>query len=123
MVLGRELAFGGRVLAVTVALLPLYLTLSTIREAPFLSPQGRAMVSNPIVVACLAYGTAYAAIGDASTTLSSMFALVILMTYIFVLRPDIGETYFDMPYLKESLGSKKERPSPPPARPASSSVS
>lgn len=108
MFLGAQLAYSARVIAVLVSLLPLYLTLSTIKDAPFLSQKGRDITSNPIVILLIAYGTGYAALGDPGTTLNAMLALAIMACYIFVLRPDLGDRYFDTRYLKDTVKGKQE---------------
>ena len=108
MFLGAQLTYSARVIAVLVSLLPLYLTLSTIKDAPFLSQKGRDITSNPIVILLIAYGTGFAALGDPSATLNAMLALVVMACYIFVLRPDLGERYFDMQYLKDSMKGKQK---------------
>ena len=108
MFFGSQLAYSARVIAVLVSLLPLYLTLSTIKDAPFLSKKGRDIMSNPIVILLIAYGTGFAALGDAGTTLNAMLALIVMACYVFVLRPDLGDTYFDTQYLKDSMMGKQK---------------
>ena len=65
-------------------------------------------MSNPIVILLIAYGTGFAALGDAGTTLNAMLALIVMACYVFVLRPDLGDTYFDMQYLKDSMKGKQK---------------
>lgn len=108
MFLGSQLSYGARLIAVVVSLLPLYLTLTSIREAPFLSQKGRDLVSHPVSIALIAYGTGYAALGDAGATASSMIAILIMIYYIFILRPDIGREYFNTTYVKENLTDRKK---------------
>ena len=108
MLFGSQLAYSARVVAVLVSLLPLYLTITAMKDAPFLSQTGREVISHPISIALIAYGTGYAALGDAATTLNSMFALVVAMCYMFIVRPDIGDKYFDTKYIKDSMGTKKK---------------
>ena len=108
MLLGNQFAYGARVIAVIVSLLPLYLTITAMRDAPFLSQAGREVISHPISIALIAYGTGYAALGDATTTLNSMFAVVIAICYMFVVRPDIGDKYFDTKYIKDYMATKKK---------------
>lgn len=94
MFLGGQAAYGARVVAVIVSLLPLYLTLKTLKEAPFLTKEGRDLVDHPVTIALIAYGTGYSVLGDAAATLNAMVALVIGAFYVFVLRPDLGARYF-----------------------------
>ena len=103
MLFGNQLAYGARVIAVIVSLLPLYLTITAMKNAPFLSQTGREVVSHPISIALIAYGTGYAVLGDAAATLNSMIALIIVICYMFIVRPDIGDRYFDTKYIKDSM--------------------
>ena len=108
MFLGVQLSHGARLIAVIVSLLPLYLTLASIKDAPFLTDLGREMVYHPISIILIAYGTAYAAIGDAGATIKSMSLLLGVLSYIFVLQPHIAYEYFDMQYLKDYIFPKKK---------------
>jgi hypothetical protein len=108
MVLTATLSSLGKVIAVTVAILPIYMIIGSIQETPFLTKESQDLLKHPISMILIAYGTGYAALGDSVATINSLIVLLVCGFYALVLRPDIGSKYIDTKYVKENLTYTKK---------------
>lgn len=99
--LGNLVSGGGKTISVMVALIPVYWTMTQLttlqsRDGKALTPMAKELLFHPVGVFLVAYGTAYAAIGDGPAVTQSLVILSVLAYYIFVLHPEIGKKYFDV---------------------------
>jgi hypothetical protein len=98
--LGKTVSSTGKLAAVAVALVPMYWTfaqLTTLKteDGRVLTDDAKKLLHNPITIFIMAYGTAYAAIGDGPAVTQSLAVISAILYYIFVLHPEIGKKYFD----------------------------
>jgi len=105
----RPLTGSAQIVAVTVALMTLHVTFSSLMEAAYLTDAGKELLRHPVAVALIAYGSAYAVLGDAAATASSMALLSIAGFYVLVLHPDLATRYVNVAYVKEKLSEKRKK--------------
>ena len=92
---------GGKVISLAVALVPMYWTILQLRtlkteDGRELTDEAKHLLHNPVTLLLLAYGTAYAAIGDGAAVTQSLVVLGAVIYYVFILHPEIGKKYFDI---------------------------
>lgn len=99
--LGSAISSGGKVVSVAVALVPMYWTIIQLKtlktsDGKSLTDDGKTLLEHPFTIFLLAYGTAYASIGDGTAVTQSLVVISAVAYYVFVLHPEIGKKYFDI---------------------------
>lgn len=105
----KPLTGSAQIVAVAVALLTLHVTFSSLMEAEYLTDAGKELLRRPLAIVLIAYGSAFAVLGDAAATASSLALLSIAAFYALVLHPDLATRYVDVAYIKEKLSGKKKK--------------
>ena len=98
--LAHAVSSGGKVAAVAVALVPMYWTMTqlkslTTEDGKMLTDEAKNILNHPVTILLMAYGTAYASIGDGAAATQSLAVISAVAYYMFVLHPEIGKKYFD----------------------------
>jgi len=88
------------------ALIPVYFTISS--AAPLLTQDGRKMLTNPLFVLFVSYGTAFAATGDARVTARVCVLCAFVVFYLNEYNPTYIKKFLREDIIKDRLEGNEE---------------